>query len=67
MRESPHSRLKEAPVQPVIVEKAPVVEEVVEVASPPVVEKSIDIAAEKKAVAPKGDSFIFWTKKKGSS
>ncbi len=43
------------PVQPAIVEKAPAVEEAVEVPSP-VAEKSIDIAAEKKSVAPKGDS-----------
>ena len=43
------------PVQPAIVEKAPAVEEAVEVPSP-VAEKSMDIAAEKKSVAPKGDS-----------
>ena len=45
-----------APVQPVVekvVESTPVVEEVAPVQ---VVEKTIDIAAEKKAVAPKGDA-----------
>ena len=45
-----------APAKPVVVEKPPVVEEVVEVSAPAVVEKSIDIAVEKKSIAPKGDS-----------
>ena len=47
-----------APVKPVVVEQPPVVEEVVEAPAPApaVVEKSIDIVAEKKAIAPKGDS-----------
>ena len=45
-----------APAKPVVVEKPPVVEEVVDVSAPAVVEKSIDIAVEKKSIAPKGDS-----------
>ena len=45
-----------APAKPVVVEKPPVVEGVVEVSAPAVVEKSIDIAVEKKSIAPKGDS-----------
>lgn len=45
-----------APAKPMVVEKPPVVEGVVEVSAPAVVEKSIDIAVEKKSIAPKGDS-----------
>ncbi len=45
-----------APAKPVVVEKPPVVEVVVEVSVPAVVEKYIGIAVEKKSIAPKGDS-----------
>lgn len=57
--EVPASTPVMAPVQPVVeqvaVETAFVQEEVPSV-TPPVVEKTIDIAAEKKSVAPKGDT-----------